>query len=217
MEIQSPKDLLRKQTYQALGQLGPERIEHESLAICRHVKQYLLTWSKQLESESEYESGKPTRLRVAAYHAMQFEANLHALLIDPELSGLVDFYLPRSVRDTADLELHFAKWPREEEGLIPEGWVRSWYGAIEPPPHLAKPGLNFDLVLVPCVAASPYGERLGHGKGYYDRFLTTQSVDTKKYAICLSPQAVNEALPTEAHDHILDGRVTAAEGFEEAI
>ena len=92
--------------------------------------------------------------------------------------------------------------------------MRAWYGAVEPPPEQASREIQFDIIFLPCVAVSAYGERVGHGKGYYDRFLSTQAPSTRLYALCLSPQAVDGHLPVEAHDQLLDGRVTAANGIE---
>jgi len=86
----------------------------------------------------------------------------------------------------------------------------SWYGAVEPPPDRAEPPApdQFDLVLLPCVAASPFGERLGHGKGYYDRLLALLEPSVTTLAVCLSPQAVSGHLPMEEHDRLVNGRVT---------
>lgn len=46
------------------------------------------------------------------------------------------------------------------------------YGILEPESHCCEMmPLQVEFILVPCVTASENGERLGHGRGYYDRFL----------------------------------------------
>ncbi len=211
------KEELRHDIYAKLSKMTAVEIASESRTIQSRIKEYLLKRA-ELESLAAMKEGRePQALRVAAYHAMNREADLHALITDPELQAYIDFYLPRSVRDEGDLQLHFAPWPKFTCERQPKDWVVSWYGAIEPPPDLASGSIDFDVILIPCLAVSPYGERLGHGKGYYDRFLKTQPLSTVLLGICLSPQAVDGHLPIEEHDHPLDGRVTAAGGIEASI
>ena len=58
------------------------------------------------------------------------------------------------------------------------------------------------LVVVPGVAFDPTGNRMGRGKGYYDRFLAKHPT-VKKIGICFDFQLV-EHIPAEPHDIRMD-------------
>lgn len=76
---------------------------------------------------------------------------------------------------------------------------------------------TIDLVVVPGVAFTVGGQRLGQGGGWYDRFLSQLRNDATAVGVCFEPQLV-DALPVESHDVVLDLVVTEAgvaiDGFE---
>ncbi len=57
-----------------------------------------------------------------------------------------------------------------------------------------------DLILVPCVAASADGRRLGHGAGYYDRFLGRPR--SQAVGLCFR-RLLCPAIPMAEHDIVL--------------
>ena len=61
---------------------------------------------------------------------------------------------------------------------------------------------GYDLIIVPGVAFDKNGNRLGRGRGYYDRFLCKHT-DVKKIGICFDFQLVDE-IPTEPTDIKMD-------------
>jgi 5-formyltetrahydrofolate cyclo-ligase len=73
------------------------------------------------------------------------------------------------------------------------------WGIREPLGEPCDPA-SIDLVVVPGVAFTLAGARLGHGKAYYDRFLPTTSAAT--VGVCFSEQLLDE-LSTEPHDVLM--------------
>ena len=57
--------------------------------------------------------------------------------------------------------------------------------------------VEVDFVVVPGLAFTPDGRRLGYGAGFYDRFLPT--VDAPNAGVCFTEQLLDD-LPTEPHD-----------------
>ncbi len=64
-----------------------------------------------------------------------------------------------------------------------------------------------DLLLVPAVAFTRAGARLGRGGGFYDRLLAQKGPGTKAWGVCFEMQIV-EAIPCEPHDREVDAIVT---------
>jgi 5-formyltetrahydrofolate cyclo-ligase len=76
---------------------------------------------------------------------------------------------------------------------LEQGLFRSWF-APDTPVYTC----SYDLILVPALAFTRQGYRLGYGGGYYDRFLSQHST-VLKIGVGFSHQLVTE-LPVESHD-----------------
>lgn len=56
---------------------------------------------------------------------------------------------------------------------------------------------SIDLAVIPCLSACSDGTRLGHGKGYYDRFL--ENTDIRKICLCFS-ELLSDEIPSDKYD-----------------
>jgi 5-formyltetrahydrofolate cyclo-ligase len=84
--------------------------------------------------------------------------------------------------------------------------VAGKFGILEPAAHCRlRPVERVDLILVPGVAFTPDGRRLGRGKGFYDRLLS--QVAGWRCGVALDFQ-VREELPCEPHDLLMDCLLT---------
>ncbi len=80
------------------------------------------------------------------------------------------------------------------------------FGVREPGPTCGEISLDqFDLVLVPGMAFDLSGNRLGRGRGFYDRLLA--KVSGIKCGVAFDFQLL-ERIPTEPHDAKVDFMLT---------
>lgn len=118
------------------------------------------------------------------------------------------------------------RWCRRKQLLLPvvvgndlelrtftgtEAMTVGSYGILEP--MGLQPFTDFsaiELAIIPGVAFTLDGKRLGRGKGFYDRLLAHPAFrNVYKIGVALSHQILPN-LPTEQHDVFLDAVVTAA-------
>lgn len=130
-------------------------------------------------------------LRIAAYAALPAEPDLHPFDWLP--AGRL--MLPRIDGNT--LVFHEVTHPSQ---LIPGP-----YGLLEPDPQTcpAADPAQADLIFVPGLAFTRDGHRLGRGRGYYDRLLSTLTESTLRVGVCFACQLV-DTIPDEPHDQPVD-------------
>lgn len=69
------------------------------------------------------------------------------------------------------------------------------------------PPRDIDLAIIPALAVDQKGQRLGKGKGFYDRALLDFEPRPKIVAVVFEEELL-ESVPVEPHDHPVDAVVT---------
>lgn len=126
---------------------------------------------------------------IASYSPLQSEPDVREFN-DWVLATGRELLLPRVVSDS----LEFAK------GQTTPGS----FGLQEPTDSAESLG-KIELILVPALAVDSHGNRLGKGKGYYDRVLG--EISCPKFAVIFDGEFFEE-LPVEAHDQKVAGAVS---------
>ena len=102
-------------------------------------------------------------------------------------------YYPRVAGD----DLEFIEVSSANE-LVPGA-----FGVAEPVSGGEISVAELDLVVVPGIAFDLRGQRLGYGRGFYDRRLAERSAETVAIGLCFEMQLC-DLLPSENHDQVLD-------------
>ncbi|EJU06237.1 5-formyltetrahydrofolate cyclo-ligase [Dacryopinax primogenitus] len=216
------KKLVRSQVKEVLEKLSTTLVENESKLITQHVLR-----------SSAYKNSRG----IACYLTMekQAEVNTHAIVVDALKSGK-RVYVPRINFD------RLARKNSRAANRLPGAGKYQWmsmlrlyslhdlnglskntWGIPEPtvdgPEGIKREDLasmyteNVDLVLMPGVAFDRNLSRLGHGKGFYDKWLSHYASTHSKgsrpilMGLALAEQIVPR-IPIEPHDWPLDMIVT---------
>lgn len=152
--------------------------------------------TENLRSLPEYKAAR----RILAYLALPGEADLDRFLTLALGEGK-EIYIPVCLpgrRMEAGRLLSMAHFRKGPYGLrdLPEGYETAG-------------GETMDLLLVPAVACDRKGRRLGHGAGYYDRYLAGIRED-RCMAVLWSFQIV-PAVPAAEYDRNMAGFITEEE------
>lgn len=140
----------------------------------------------KLENDLHFKESK----RILLYYSLHDEVNTHKFI--EKWCDHKEIILPVVINET-DLELRVFKGKeclkKGAFGILePQGETFENYGAIE-------------LAVIPGVAFDNNNNRLGRGKGYYDRILC--NIDCYKIGICFPFQFINH-IPTGPFDIKMD-------------
>jgi len=190
------KAVIRKQIQTILQHLSPEDLQKKSALIAERLFQ--TGWWNEADL-------------ILAFCSMANEVDTHEIL-SVALGEAKTVGVPRV--EGNDLIFHHIRSLANEEEF-----TGGYCGIKEPAPSL--PLLDFSsmgsqkcLIITPGLAFDRKKNRLGRGKGFYDRFLA----QVRKYhglriftvGVCFAEQLL-EYVPVGDHDHPVDGVITEQE------
>lgn len=164
------KETLRKEVAQKKKQYTADDLEQRSETIRRIIESLPLFVQAQ---------------NVLLYHSMAGEVQTRSMLSHWQLSK--QCYLPQVEGDCLNIRKY------EGENSLKKGVMGIW----EPVGTLCTNLSEIDLIIVPGIAFDREGNRLGRGKGYYDRLLANLQAPT--VGVCFHFQLVDK-IPVEYFD-----------------
>jgi len=185
----NPDELKRQQRSGCLerrASLTPEQRAKYSAAICRRIEA-LPAVRKANVIFSYMAAGAEADL--SEFHAWAEEQGKRIAFPVSYPGSMMDFYIPQS----------------------PEAFETGRYGIRAPICRLSNPvgPREADVILIPCVGFDAGGGRIGHGGGYYDRYLP-KCPYAERVLIAFEAQRV-ERVAREYYDQAADAVVTEAD------
>ena len=142
---------------------------------------------------------KENKKKISLYYPSNYELDATELFRSLKKKYRISTSLPVI---SSDGKMKFVKWTLSEPLIVNN------YGFLEPAQK--KTNMFPDLIIVPMLAFDKARNRLGYGKGYYDRFLKKYRKNRKNIltiGLAFSFQKYKK-IPTSNHDVKLDHILT---------
>jgi 5-formyltetrahydrofolate cyclo-ligase len=179
-----PKKALRQELRRQLAALAPGDLQRRSAKACR-----------LLCEQEEYQRAQVLML----FLSTPYEVDTRQLALRAWENNKT-VLAPRVAWDQRRM------LPVEIQSLA-SGVEEGFMGIREPVEGLPVPVADIDLVVVPGLGFDAHGNRLGRGRGFYDRFLSHPDFHGVSCALALEEQIV-EAIPVGTTDVAVDMLVT---------
>lgn len=159
-------------------------------------EEYILASSKKIEDAVLSSEAFSDSSKIFIYVSMPHEPSTIGI-IEAALRCGKEVYVPKCNADNTMQAVRLTSFDELGAGMM----------GISEPKSVTKTAQaqEIDLAIVPCVCASKSCERLGHGGGYYDRFLQNERM--KKYCLCFE-KLLRDDIPSDEHDVLMDAVVT---------
>jgi 5-formyltetrahydrofolate cyclo-ligase len=199
-EIREKKQAFRKQIRAAVRELDSKDIQVQSQQV----------WDRVFELPV-YKSAKS----VGLFLSMPTGEILTDAILQHAIQNGKDVYVPTVGKNFEKCDMDMLKVVLDDSSsssdeIFHKHWPRNKWQIPEPPADMlivtAKPG-DIDLLLVPGLGFDRKGNRLGQGKGYYDRFIarmTTDETPLPLVAVALTPQLQDVDIPVAEYDRQMD-------------
>ncbi|MES2518799.1 MAG: 5-formyltetrahydrofolate cyclo-ligase [Bacteroidota bacterium] len=117
----------------------------------------------------------------------------------------INIIIPKTIISTSEMEHYLL----DEEKLTENQW-----GILEPSDeNLVKfEPSTIDLVIIPLLVFDKHGNRVGYGKGFYDRFLQKCKTTTLKIGLCLE-EPIEQIEDVNEFDIKMDFCITSTKNY----
>lgn len=189
MDTVALKKALRKKLLATRRALSPEDVAAKSRAI---FDQWLVRFTLKPVSHFHVFQSIVQNNEVDTRHFIDYSRTRHphVALVVPVVDPIEGVLRHAAVSE--EVEMVENRWGIPEP-KVPLRWVYP---------------MQMDMVIVPMLAFDMAGNRLGYGKGFYDKFLALTRPNCLKIGVCFELGKQEHPLPTDAYDIPMDFVIT---------